>query len=590
MKNKRTPYFISNEKIVFDYSTVYCATSEELLKSPLFREIVERYINKIEKKRNSTFAYIEESLPHLKKDELTPYIITLLRLMSSHSTAEILSMSGDYKKILTDREKVFELIEGLYNFWRRFERFIYMEAPRRSQYTNNSLHHSQFIKSNEEFKTLILSVYRKIGENLTGNNPRIYRQLPAGANMGLLCEKIDWNYPKPYKQLADIPFIRLALLEPPVIFYPKSNKRKGKFEEINEPSGEMLYLNSEEWFCYPAKVGDLTAFIFFHYDYMSHGLSLCNLFEIAEYEDIDSHRPDIMLVFGLENDSLPGTTVFYEDTQSDMLVGLVRRTEEVDYFGYFKKMTLTLHNIAMLKRNRLPVHGAMVYLKLRDGSTANVVIVGDSGAGKSETIEALRVLADDHICEMNIIFDDMGSLGQDCHGNVVGYGTETGAFVRLDDLQPAYAYEEIDRSIFMNPDKTNSRLIMPVTRYHNIIEGYPVDIVLYANNYDRVTDESPALEFFASPEEALFVFNSGARFAKGTTDEKGLVHTYFANPFGAPQRKKEHADCARAYFEKMFQTGVRIGQIRTQLGIEGYEYEGPKAASLELFNVIREKY
>lgn len=588
MKKERTPYLISNEKIVFDYSTIYCATTEELLKSPLFRDIVERYFDKIARKRNSVFAYVKESLSHLQKEELTSYMITFFRLMSSHSVAEVKSMSSEYDAILSDREKIFEFIEGLYNFWRRFERFIYMKAPKRSRYTNSSLHHSQFIKSNEEFKTLILSVYRKIEENIIGDNPRVYRQLPAGANMGLLCEKIDWGYPKFYEELSDIPFIRLALLEPPVIFYPKMNTRKGKFEEINNLSKKMLSLNPKEWFCYPAKVGDLTAFIYFHYDYMSHGLSLCNLFEIAEYDDIDSRKPDIMLVFGLESDSISGKTVFYEDKKNEMLVGLVRRTEEVDYFGYFKKMTLTLHNIAMLKRNRLPVHGAMVYLKLRDGSTANVVIIGDSGAGKSETIEALRVLAEDHICEMIIIFDDMGSLGQDCHGNIVGYGTEIGAFVRLDDLQPAYAYEEMDRSIFMNPDKTNSRLIMPVTRYPSIIAGYPIDMVLYANNYDRVTDESPALEFFSSSEEALFVFNSGARFAKGTTDEKGLVHTYFANPFGAPQRKKEHAACAREYFEKMYKTGVRVGQIRTQLGIEGKEYEGPKAASLELFNVIRE--
>ena len=179
-----------------------------------------------------------------------------------------------------------------------------------------------------------------------------------------------------------------------------------------------------------------------------------------------------------------------------MLVGLVRHTEEVDYFGYFKKMTLTLHNIAMLKRNRLPLHGAMVCIKLKDGGSANVIIIGDSGAGKSETIEALRMLADEHICEMTIIFDDMGSLGMDADGTVKGYGTEIGAFVRLDDLQSGYAYEEIDRSIFMNPDKTNARLIMPITRYHHIVKGYPVDMFLYANNYEQVNDDVPAVEFF----------------------------------------------------------------------------------------------
>ena len=33
-----------------------------------------------------------------------------------------------------------------------------------------------------------------------------------------------------------------------------------------------------------------------------------------------------------------------------------------------------------------------------------------------------------------------------------------GAFVRLDDMASGYAYREMDRAIFMNPDKINSRI------------------------------------------------------------------------------------------------------------------------------------
>ncbi|MBI4733284.1 MAG: hypothetical protein HY779_00410, partial [Rubrobacteridae bacterium] len=88
---------------------------------------------------------------------------------------------------------------------------------------------------------------------------------------------------------------------------------------------------------------------------------------------------------------------------------------------------------------------------------------------------------------------------------------------------------------------------------------------------------------------AIGIFKIGARFAKGTTDEKDLVHTYFANPFGAPQRKQEHEHCIRVYFDAMFKSGIKVGQIRTRLGIDGFEQEGPKAASLALFEVIRKQ-
>ncbi len=585
----KKPFIITRGKVIFDYSTIYCETPEKLLKSELFAQITERFIERIASRGNSLFAFLTEKLPSVERGGMPAYIANLFRLLTSHTAEEISSMNSDYDPILSEKEKLFEFIEELYNFWRRFERFIYLEAPRRSKYATNSLHHAQFIKSNEEFRNLVLYVYRRVSENLIGKNPRVYRQLPAGANMGMLLERIEWPCPELYADLRDIPFIRLTLIEPPVILYPVTNKRKGRFEEIAHLSREMFSLKPEDWYCFPARVGDLTGFIYFHHDFISLALSMSNLFEIADYEDIEGKTPDIVLIFGVTGDGMPGGTVFYEDRTGNMLVGLVRHSEEVDYFGYFKKMTLTLHNIAMLKRNRLPLHGAMVCIKLKEGASANIIIVGDSGAGKSETIEALRTLADEHICEMVIIFDDMGSIGLDGDGRVVGYGTEIGAFVRLDDLQSGYAYEEIDRSIFMNPDKTNARLVMPITRYHHIVKGYPVHMVLYANNYEQVNEEVPAIEFFADPEQAFSVFRDAARLAKGTTDEKGLVHTYFANPFGAPQRREDHEKIARAYFARMFETGVRVGQIRTCLGIEGFEHEGPKAASMELFREIRRR-
>jgi len=585
MAAKNKTYVITKGKVIFDYSVLYCDTQEKLLKSDLFLEIVERFIEKIASGGTSTFAFLIEKLHWVKRDEMAEYIVNLFRLLSNHTAEEIITINKEYQAIFEDKGSLYDLVEELYNFWRAFERYIYIEAPKRSRYTKSSIHNAQFIQSNEEFKGLVLSVYRRILENLLGENPRVYRQLPAGANMGMLIEKIDWDCPDIYSNLKDIPFIRLSLVEPPLILYPEMNTRKGSFEEIYEINREMLSLDPQEWFCFPAKVGELTAFIYFHQDFISLGLSLVNLFEIADYDEIEGIRPNLILTFGLKG-NLPGMTVFYEDMENDILAGFLKHDKEIDYFGYFKKLTLTLHNLAMLKKNRLPVHGAMVYIKLKDGGTANVLIVGDSGAGKSETIEALRTVADDQICEMRIIFDDMGSIALNSEGKAVGYGTEIGAFVRLDDLQPGYAYEEIDRSIFMNPHKTNARLIIPIIRYHHIVKGYPVDFLLYANNYEQIDETHPAIEFFSTDVDALSVFRSGARLSKGTTDEKGLVHTYFANPFGAPQRKEAHEKIAVAFFKAMFESGVRVGQIRTRLGIDGFEQNGPRAASTELLKII----
>ncbi len=74
--------------------------------------------------------------------------------------------------------------------------------------------------------------------------------------------------------------------------------------------------------------------------------------------------------------------------------------------------------------------------------------------------------------------------------------------------------------------------------------------------------------------------------AKGTTSEKGLVESYFANPFGPLQKQAETDILIDDYFEAMFKADMKVGQIKTCLGVEGQEQNGPRNASLELFEII----
>jgi len=74
--------------------------------------------------------------------------------------------------------------------------------------------------------------------------------------------------------------------------------------------------------------------------------------------------------------------------------------------------------------------------------------------------------------------------------------------------------------------------------------------------------------------------------SKGTTTSTGLTHSYFANIFGPPQYKKLHDEIAKKYFETFFKEGIFVGQIRTRLGIKGYEISGPEAAARELLKII----
>ena len=350
-----------------------------------------------------------------------------------------------------------------------------------------------------------------------------------------------------------------------------------------------MKLNPEEWLCYPARVGDLVIMVYFSIKYFELGFSLCNLFEMAESDQI-THQPDAIYLFGLSE--IPGLgsdqnqTVFYDDEEHNMLVGVVPFKDEFGYFGYLKKMILTLHNVIMMKKGRMPFHGAYFHIRMRSGKKTNVLVLGDSGAGKSETLEAMRQIAGDDVEDLIVIADDMGSLSIGEDGKVIGYGTETGAFVRLDDLQSGYALGQIDRTIIMNPDQVNARVVIPITKYEEVIRGYPVDLVLYANNYDVVDENTPVIRQFEDAGDALEIFRSGAVMSKGTTNTKGLVHTYFANIFGPPQYQQLHDVISKGFFEQFFKNGTYVGEIRTQLGVPGLEHEGPIHSAKALLKLI----
>ena len=237
----------------------------------------------------------------------------------------------------------------------------------------------------------------------------------------------------------------------------------------------------------------------------------------------------------------------------------------------------------------MPFHGAYARLTLDDGARATVLLIGDTATGKSETLEALRVAGEGRVRDVRIIADDMGSLEVGSGGRLLGFGTEIGAFVRLDDLQRGYAFGQLDRSIIMSPNRVNARVVLPVTTLEDVLRGYPVDFLLYANNYEAVDAGHPVVDRLTDEAAALRVFREGAAMSKGTTTEVGITNSYFANPFGPAQRREQHEALAAATFAAAFRAGVFVGQLRTQLGLPGQESAGPRAAADALLHLIASK-
>ncbi len=581
-------YRISKDKVILRIKDRICENPTELLSSKLFLQILNQAVNTLSRRNSHLLGIFDHK--DINSDDIRVLIETLIYLTKLPADLVPRVVEGS-EPFFRNRGLFNDFVEYLYNYWREMQRLIVCDS--KGDHLDQRPYRT-FNNTVEALTHLVRSTYRDVQENISGSHPRIYRQVRAGAEVATIALPKEIAYPGgSFKGLNDIPVIRQVLIYPPLIINPPMNKRSGVFERVNRNPLDFLNVKKEDWLCYPAKVGPLVIMIYFSLNFFELGFAMCNLFEIADDADLQ-RRPDAVYLFGVPEEQFPrlgkSQTIFYDDEDPNgVLVGAVPDSPQFGYFGYLKKMVLTLHNIKMMKMRRLPYHGAMVNLAIRDKGAYSVLIMGDTGAGKSETLEALRTIAGEDLEEITIIADDMGSLEIGTDGCVTGYGTETGAFVRLDDLQPGFAFGQIDRTIIMSPAQVNARVVIPVTTFENVIKGFRPDLILYANNYDTVDEDHPILEPFDSAEEALQVFRDGAVMSKGTTTSSGLVGTYFANVFGPEQYQDVHEELAKAYFQVFFAQGIFVGQLRTRLGLPGYERTGPEAAAQALLETLKNK-
>ncbi len=566
--------------VIIDGSIVY-TDSSEILSNPGFESLLREYIDFL-KERNSPLLRTLEAF-RIGEDYNVRHFVEYLHLLTLRDINEITTIIN-----YVNPEDLAKFIESFYSFWRSKHRFMI----KREKYTIDNARKTSVVFTAtmiaEEFKNLVRNLYRTIMKNIAPDNTNIIRQLPSGAQVTFLIDNLECQDER-LSCFSGIPMVWGAIFDPPVIFYTRSNKRKGVLPVVEGEIIDKLKLPNKEkdWFLFPILAGELLMYIYVQKEFLSHAAGLGNLFQFADIVDIKSKKVSGILVFGLPVENIPEydekwkNGVIFKD--GELYIGIIPALDENDYFGYMKKTTLTIHNLIRIDQGKLPVHGSMAKIVLKNGKSAVAMFVGDSGAGKSETLDALNRL--EEVAYVDVIIDDMGTLDI-LNGRVVAYGTETGAFVRLDDLPPGYAYYTMDRSIFMNPDKINARVIVPFNNYKEIITPTPIDFFLYANNYTEVKDDSERIVFFDKLEDAIEVFSAGKRMSKGTTSEEGMTESYFANPFGAVQRKEKHHEIAQVFLKKMFESGVKVGEIRTMLGVEGYEKEGTYLAAKTLYKII----
>jgi hypothetical protein len=270
-----------------------CASTQELVESATFARVLYLYVDHLE--AHNPKALDELGLGageagHTRgetgADPRRARLLDLLRLLANNPLERVAPTVAEPGDLLARRALLHEFVEGLYDFWRRWDRFLVVraEAP---PAPGDRRPLRGFTEAVEALARLVRAVYRDVAENITGARPRVLRQVAAGAEVGVYAVRHKWPVPARYRDLlAGIPFVRDLLLYPPLLLDPPMNTRSGQFEEVAENPLDGLKIEREEWLCYPALVGRLVVFVYFHRRLMGLGLSLANLFEVASDEEI----------------------------------------------------------------------------------------------------------------------------------------------------------------------------------------------------------------------------------------------------------------------------------------------------------------
>jgi len=278
-------YYLEGNQMILHTGGAVCSTPWDLASSNMFEAVVDMYVKYLQE-RNSSLVDVLMLEPWGSARRAS--FIGFLRALTDNSIEMIVKMLVNHEESIYHKEALHEFVEGLYDFWRKFDRFLICHSED-GRFGHDQRPYRTFNMTIERITHLARGLYRDICENITGDHPRVYRQVSAGFDVGIIAVDKQWKHPRGYGDVFQgIPFIRQVLINPPLLIDPPMNKRTGQFRKVTDNPIAGIIIDKQRWLCYPAKVGPLVVFVYFHQHFIGLGCSLSNLFEIASDEELMS--------------------------------------------------------------------------------------------------------------------------------------------------------------------------------------------------------------------------------------------------------------------------------------------------------------
>ena len=201
---------IESRQIVLDVERQLCDDKKALLASDVFARVVASYCNRL--CRNGS-PIIEPLLAARDTGADWNDVVRLLQALAEMPLDEAARRLPQWAEFTREgkRHELHAFVEGLYDYWRSFDRYVVLHSePGPSGFDQRP--YRSFNLTVENLTHIIRATYRDVCENITGDHPRIYRQVEAGCNVALIALRQHSGLPEPYHRLlGGIPLLTAVL-------------------------------------------------------------------------------------------------------------------------------------------------------------------------------------------------------------------------------------------------------------------------------------------------------------------------------------------------------------------------------------------
>ena len=321
--------------------------------------------------------------------------------------------------------------------------------------------------------------------------------------------------------------------------------------------------------------------------YISDEIRLFPQFEVTE-DDLKDIKPDAVSFLGLPTNVMGedyklGYFMDKDEDGNEVPVSWVDKEDITDYMGYFKKPILTVANEVVKNKEMLPIHGSAMTICLKNGMRKTVVMGGDSGTGKSETIIAMMEdvvkNAGSQVESIELLAGDMLSLFEGDDGQVYMLGTEQGDFMRMTDISDGW--QERFRNLLetgarsnLNDPKNPRITVSGICDANKISVPTRVNMFLNINNYAEPPGGISFHEIDDPENLMLKDYVRGYRGEKGTSGDQPNLFASISATKNISNKKQllkygEKMDSLIAWDDIVDDSGKAVNAIMRFKNVEG---------------------